>query len=164
MTRSTDQSDQLMESVQLALTNEDIQACFPVMVQLRPHLITEKSATAETADPEKIFIDRIRRQMNQGYQLAFIAAADRVVAVAGFRILENLAWGKFLYVDDLVTDTSDRSRGYGQLLLEWLVEYGRSHHCKQFHLDSGVQRYEAHRFYFRQRLSITSYHFALSLR
>ena len=34
---------------------------------------------------------------------AFDAGAEDAAAVAGFRIGENLAWGRFLYVDDLVT-------------------------------------------------------------
>lgn len=136
---------------QLAASDAEIQACFPVMVQLRPHLVPET------------FVDRIQRQMQQGYQLAFIAVAGQAVALAGFRISENLAWGKFLYVDDLVTDAEARSQGYGEQLLQWLIQYARSQNCNQLHLDSGVQRSEAHRFYFRQRLSITSYHFALPL-
>ncbi|MBI3921087.1 MAG: GNAT family N-acetyltransferase, partial [Armatimonadetes bacterium] len=87
-----------------------------------------------------------------------------VVAVAGFRLSENLAWGRFLYVDDLVTDEAERSRGHGQELLEWLLEYAHQQDCDQFHLDSGVQRFGAHRFYLRHGMDITSHHFALKLK
>jgi GNAT superfamily N-acetyltransferase len=105
--------------------------------------------------------------MQAGYQLAFLEAnleANRqIVAVAGFRLSESLSWGKFLYVDDLVVDQGVRSQGYGQQLLQWLINYAKQQECDQFHLDSGVQRFEAHRFYFQQRLSIIGYHFALTL-
>ncbi|HEY9630388.1 MAG TPA: GNAT family N-acetyltransferase [Coleofasciculaceae cyanobacterium] len=149
--------------IQLAESDAQILGCFPTLVQLRPHLNADE------------FVDRVRRQMLNGYRLAFVqntkilsagemgAADDQTIAVAGFRISECLAWGKFLYVDELVVTEQGRSQGYGQQLLQWLMDYAAQQHCEQFHLDSGVQRFEAHRFYFRQRLSITCYHFARQL-
>jgi len=85
-------------------------------------------------------------------------------AVAGFRISENLAYGKFLYVDDLVSKTEDRSKGYGGALFDWLVALAREHECDQFHLDSGVHRFAAHRFYLTKRMDISSHHFVLKLK
>jgi len=74
------------------------------------------------------------------------------------------AWSKFLYVDDLVSKSGERSKGYGGALFDWLVEYAREDNCDQFHLDSGVQRFAAHRFYLIKRMSIESHHFGLKLR
>ncbi len=70
------------------------------------------------------------------------------VAAAGFRIGENLASGKHLYIDDLVTLPAVRSKGYGAALLAWLVELAKSEGAQQLHLDSGTERIDAHRFYF----------------
>lgn len=141
--------------IQIAQSDQEINACFLVMQQLRPHL-----------EPEE-FVARVRRQQQGGYQLAFLAIENmgekQIKAVAGFRISECLAYGKFLYVDDLITKDSDRSQGCGEELLQWLINHAKEHNCEEFHLDSGVQRFAAHRFYFRQRLEITSYHFALKL-
>lgn len=135
----------------LAQTDAEIAACFAVMQELRPHLI------------EGEFVDRIRRQQQQGYQLLFLASEGNVLAVAGFRISECLAMGKFLYVDDLVTHGAVRSQGYGEQLITWLLDYAKQQDCAAFQLDSGVQRFAAHRFYFRQRMVITSYHFSRDL-
>lgn len=88
-----------------ASTDADIAACFPVMVQLRPRL-----AAGE-------FVARVRAQMEQGYRLAALREAGAVRAVAGYRTGLNLAWGRFLYVDDLVTAADARSRGHGRALL-----------------------------------------------
>lgn len=138
-------------SIRLAETDEDIQACFPVMVQLRP------------GQTEAGFVPRVRRQQEGGYQLAMLERGSSVVAVAGFRIVECLAWGRAMYVDDLVTDGATRSTGCGRALLEWLVALARSRGCAQFHLDSGVQRFAAHRFYLANRMDITSHHFCMML-
>jgi len=134
--------------IQLAESDEQILNCFSTLSQLRPHLLRGE------------FVDRIRQQMNSGYKLAFVETENRVLAVAGFRLSECLAKGKFLYVDDLVVEEVVRSKSYGQQLFQWLMEYAKQHDCQQLELDSGVQRFDAHRFYFRQRMSITSYHFS----
>lgn len=137
--------------IRLAATDTDIAACYPVMRELRPHLVAEH------------FLEQIRSQEKAGYRLAMLEAAAGVVAVAGFRISENLAWGRFLYVDDLVTLATHRSQGYGAKLLAWLREYAAKESCLQLHLDSGSQRKDAHRFYLQAGLTITSFHFAETL-
>lgn len=134
-----------------AATPEDIARCFPVMRELRPHF---ELAT---------FVPQVQGQQRDGYRLAFVEADGVIEACAGFRVSENLAWGRFLYVDDLVTAESARSRGHGALLMNWLIEQARAASCEQLHLDSGVQRFAAHRFYLRERMEITSHHFGLKL-
>ena len=138
-------------AVRVAATDDEIRGCFSVMAELRPHLQADE------------FIARIRRQEQEGYQMAFLKSRGRVVSVAGYRILECLMWGRFMYVDDLVTWSSARSRGWGQKLFAWLLAEARREGCAEFHLDSGVHRYGAHRFYLGQRLDITCHHFALKL-
>ncbi|MGH7856995.1 MAG: GNAT family N-acetyltransferase [Candidatus Binatia bacterium] len=141
-----------MIRIGIAETDEEVLACFPTMGHLRRHLVRDE------------FLARIRRQERAGYRLAFLEGDGRVRAVAGFRILESLASGRFLYVDDLVSDPADRSKGYGGALFDWLVERARSEGCDDLELDSGVQRFGAHRFYLRKRMEISSHHFRLNLR
>jgi GNAT superfamily N-acetyltransferase len=108
-------------------------------------------------------VDEVQRP--EGYRIVGAFEGDRCVAVAGFRVIHNLAWGDSLYVDDLSTLPETRGRGYGRALLEWCKEEARRQGCEQFHLDSGVgpEREDAHRLYFNTGLRITSYHFAAPL-
>jgi GNAT superfamily N-acetyltransferase len=141
-----------MERIIIATTMQEIADCFPVMQELRQHLDRES------------FLDRVQRQQQEyNYQLVYLQIDGAIPAVAGFRISESLAWGKFLYIDDLVTSPDRRSQGYGAKLFTWLVDYARSQNCQQLTLDSGVQRFAAHRFYLAQRMNITSHHFTLEL-
>lgn len=141
--------------IQEAIDDAAVGACWEVMRQLRPHVGREE------------FVERVGRQRADGYRLvACVAQGDppgAVVAVAGFRLMENLAWGRFLYVDDLVTDEGVRSKGHGRELFAWLVAEAQRLGCEQLHLDSGVQRFGAHRFYLRSGMDITSHHFAMKL-
>ena len=81
------------------------------------------------------------------------------MAVADYRIAKNLFLGKHLYIDDLVTSQKLRSRGYGKTLYKWLRDQALNAGSSYFHLDSVVHRGETHRFYFRQGLTISSFHF-----
>lgn len=138
--------------VATAGTDAEIRACYATMAELRPHVREDE------------FLGRVRKQMEDGYELAFVEDDQAgVTAVAGFRVSRNLAWGRFLYVDDLITRASTRSKGHGKALMDWLVAEARRRGCDELHLDSGVQRFAAHRFYLRERLEITSHHFALKL-
>lgn len=138
--------------ITLAREDHEIRSCYAVMAELRPHV-----------QPEE-FLLRVKRQSeSERYKLAFLTDGE-VRAVAGFRISESLAWGKFLYLDDLVTKSADRSKGYGGEMFDWLAEYARAEGCEEFHLNSRVQRFDAHRFYLNKRMFIECHHFALKLR
>ncbi|MGE5241119.1 MAG: GNAT family N-acetyltransferase [Bacteroidota bacterium] len=137
--------------IALAETESEIARCYPVMAELRPHL-----GAAE-------FAARVRKQQATGFELAYLEESGEIRAVAGFRYLETLAWGKILYVDDLVAAQSQRSRGYGGRLFDWLVVQAKQNGCDALHLDSGVQRFGAHRFYLTRRMDIIAHHFALKL-
>ena len=134
--------------IELAESDHDILACFPVMRELRVHF-----------QDSTVFLERVRQQQRAGYRLAVVRDGGEPVAVAGFRLSENLAWGHHLYVDDLVALPQARSRGYGAALLAWLAELGRSQGAGQLHLDSGTQRADAHRFYEREGFEVSSLHF-----
>ena len=143
-----------MSSIHLARaeSDADILRCFPVMAQLRPHLV------------EAEFVPRVRRMQQEGFLLARLEEDGAVRAVAGYRFHEKLFSGRTLYVDDLVSDPTHRSRGHGARLLAWLAGQAKARGCDLLELDSGVQRFDAHRFYFRERMKIASYHFSRALK
>jgi GNAT superfamily N-acetyltransferase len=142
----------MSQKISLAKTDEEIQNCYAVMNELRQHI------------PSKEFLQRIKKQEKiADYKLAYLLD-EEVKAVAGFRISECLAWGKFLWVDDLVSKSRERSKGYGGMMFDWLVEYAKKENCEQLHLDSHVQRFDAHRFYLNKRMIIEAHHFSMRLK
>jgi GNAT superfamily N-acetyltransferase len=135
----------------IAMTDNDIGRCLGTMSELRPHLNKDD------------FVPTIREMEKGGYRLAYIEAGSNVICVAGYRIAHNLHMGKHLYIDDLVTAESYRSKGYGEKLLSWLKELAIKEGCSYLHLDSGTHRERAHKFYFQQDLTIASFHFSQKL-
>ncbi len=135
--------------IEFAESEQQILECYPTMGQLRTHL------------SEFDYLKQVNRQISLGYRLVYLEEENEIKAVAGFRVSECLAWGKFFYVDDLVTNAKNRSKGYGDQLFDWLVNHAKENSCHQFHLDSGVQRFAAHRFYLRKKMIIASHHFVI---
>lgn len=136
----------------IASTPAEIARAHDVMQQLRPH----------HSDLDA-FVREVERQTAEGFRLAYLESDGAVRAVAGYRIQQMLFSGRTLYVDDLVTRETDRSRGFGSQLFDWLVEEARREKCTGFSLDSGVQRFDAHRFYLMKRMKIAAHHFTLAL-
>ncbi len=141
-----------MATVEPAESDEAILACREVMAELRPHVAAGD------------FLATVHALLADGLRLACVREGGRVVAVAGYRISTNLFCGKHLYVDDLVTAVSERSKGHGKALLGWLRQLAVENDCDIFHLDSGVQRKRAHQFYLREGLDLSSYHFSERLK
>lgn len=138
-------------NIAIAQTDDEIRRCYRVMSQLRSHVSEEE------------FLPRVRKQIDGGYFLAYVEDGD-VKACAGYRYIDMLSRGYFMYVDDLITDEAERSKGYGDALFDWLLNECRSRGCDQLNLDSGVHRFAAHRFYFRKRMHIAAYNFSLPLK
>ncbi len=137
--------------ISLANTDEAILACLPVLLLLRPQLQEEE------------FLDQVRRQQTQGFQLLALKEQGVVKSVLGFREAEFLIWGKTIYIDDLSSAADSRGKGYAGKLLDWVMEYAQRHECKAVHLDSGYARHEAHRFYLNRGFTLACHHFYLEV-
>lgn len=130
-----------------------IVACFPLMRQLRPHLETED-----------VFVARWRRQSAEaGYGLLAVWGERGPLALAGYRLMENLIHGRFLYVDDLVTDAAARGGGHGGRLLDQLKREGRDLGCAKLVLDTALDNVLGHRFYYRNGLLAQALRFNVPL-
>jgi ribosomal protein S18 acetylase RimI-like enzyme len=126
-------------TIRHAESETEIVSCFPVMVLLRPHLTGVEE-----------FLTRIKRQRQSGYFLLAAWDAATPVALAGYRLEENLIRGKFIYVDDLVTAAEARRHRIGAQLLDAVGAIGRAAGCRDLVLDTALDNVLGHRFYYRQ--------------
>jgi len=135
--------------IQTVVCDEDILKCWKPLKELRPHL------------EEAGFIALIKNMMSEGYQLAFIEGENGfAVSAIGFRYLQFTFNGKHFYIDDLSTLPEARGKGYGAALLDHVIELAKEkgYHCVT--LDSGHQRFDAHRLYLNKGFTIASHHFS----
>ncbi len=116
--------------------------------QLRPHLPANYAAKME--------------RVLSSARMALAVEGDAVLGLAVYRWHENTYDGLKFYVDDLVTDEVRRSQGVGRALIAHLEEVARKVGANGLVLDSGTQRTQAHRFYFREGFVIPSFNFKKS--
>lgn len=139
-------------TISFARTEKEIDACYDVMSELRTHIARED------------FLPRVRRQMEGfDYRLVYLEDEGEVKAVAGIRISEWLHGGKYVEIDDLVSKSGERSKGYGGKLFDWVVDFAKVEECDHVRLLSGVQRFDAHRFYLAKRMNIEAHYFTVKL-
>jgi GNAT superfamily N-acetyltransferase len=137
--------------ITVARSEQEILDCYPVMAELRPHVRPDE------------FLPVVKRLTElAGFQLAYLTDGE-IKAVAGFRISEWLAGGKYLEIEDLVAKGGERSKGYGGELFDWLVAHARENNCLQVRLVSRASRLDAHRFYLRKGMNLEAHYFSLSL-
>lgn len=128
-------------------TGNDVNILLPAILELRPHL------------NEDTFREAFATQIREGYQLIYIGDNNMAYAIAGFRTLHFLFSGKTLYIDDLITHSAHRRKGYAGILMDWIINYARDNGYRHLSLDSGIQRKDAHRLYLNKGLEVESLHF-----
>jgi GNAT superfamily N-acetyltransferase len=133
-------------------TEKEARTCFELLRELRPHLASEDA-----------FVEQWQRQKTSGYRLLMLRQGEALLALAGFRLQENLVHGLHLYVDDLVTRESARSSGYGQIMMNRLKEEARRLCCEKLLLDTPLNNVLGHRFYYREGLFATALRFSLTI-
>lgn len=131
-----------------AESDAELRACFDVMRQLRPRLHSADHMLAALAP-----------QRAQGYRLLVCWQGSRPLALAGYRKLDNLIHGSFVYVDDLVTCGSARGRGHGEQLLAALRGIAGELGCAHLVLDTALANEGAQRFYRRTGMEACGLHF-----
>ena len=139
-------------SFQHAETEAEIAACFSVMQQLRPRLQTGQE-----------LVTQVLLQRAQAYRLLALCNQGQPVALAGYRQLDNLVHGKFIYVDDLITTRDARGCGHGEQLIAELRDIGRRQQCNRLVLDTALANPLAQRFYFRVGMLALGLHFSMEL-
>ncbi|WP_317987071.1 GNAT family N-acetyltransferase [Sutcliffiella rhizosphaerae] len=116
-------------------TREELLQGLEVLRELRPHLTND------------FFFQTYEKMSEEGYELHAYYDGEEIVAVTGIITLTNFYDGRHIYVYDLVTKNTGRSKGYGEKLLQYVEELGREQGCEKVTLSSGLVRVHAHRFY-----------------
>ena len=140
-----------MNKIKIAETDAEIRNCYAVMAELRPQF-----------QPDD-FLRQVRRQMAETkFRLVYLDD-NGIKAVGSYRIGKWLAGGKYLEIEDLVSKTGERSKGYGGELFDWFVDFAKQENCDQIKLVSHVKRFGAHRFYLNKKMIIEAHYFSLAL-
>jgi GNAT superfamily N-acetyltransferase len=137
--------------VRILKSEGELKTVAPILSQIRPHFDLNE------------LVARIKIQLKRGYKLAYVVSGEKVFCVAGFVTGYKLAWGKHIYIDDLVVSEEHRSTGAGKILMEWFKTYAKENGYEAIHLDSSVLGFASHKFYLESGFHIDSHHFSINL-
>lgn len=121
------------------VTNKnDLERCYPVMKELRPHLSFE--------DYISIYE---QAHASDGYEIVAIEDKEQILALMGYRFLSDFVRGKHIYVDDLVSTAKARSQGLGAELLKFAESVAEATECRSLRLCTGIENERGIQFYVR---------------
>ncbi|HAE46117.1 MAG: GNAT family N-acetyltransferase [Tistrella sp.] len=125
----------------------------------RPEEILPLLTRLYPAIPAETIAARLARVAAGDWRCLVMREAGQIVALSGFRIMERICYGRFLYVDHFVTDDTRRSRGAGRVLLDRLAGLARDEGCESMVLDTFVTNARAQKFWFREGFQVVGFHF-----
>ena len=134
-----------------AFTTAEFIKCFEVMKELRPHQSLES------------FLAAIEEMKKENYHLLYLEDNDKIVCTAGFRFTTTLYDGLIIDLDDFVTISEARKKGYAGILFDHLATLAKERYVNVIHLNSNHIRFDAHRFYLNKKMKIIAHHFRMEL-
>jgi len=128
---------------------QDLERCFPIMKELRPHLTFETFMSIYEES-----------HSSDGYEIVALEDEGVIQAVMGYRFLSDYVRGKHVYVDDLVTTEKSRSKGYGAILLKFAENIAQENGLKSLRLCTGIENEGGVKFYDRNGWTKRAYAYA----
>lgn len=119
-------------------TADQLKSFFNLLVELRPQL---------TWSVFQDIYDQAAK--SDSYKLVGLMSKGEIVAVMGYRILYDFLHGKHIYIDDLVTASAHRSKGFGAVLLAFAEQQAAEHQCFNLRLCTGNDNHSGQKFYLK---------------
>lgn len=107
---------------------------------------------------ESQYEEIIAKRAEENYRMVGVFDNDKCVCAAGFWIGTRFYSGKFIQLDNLVTLPDYRSKGVGKMIVDYVKKIGKNEDCSRLLVDSYVENFDAHKFFFREGFIIRGYH------
>jgi GNAT superfamily N-acetyltransferase len=98
------------------------------------------------------------------YKQLVVKQNDAFVGVCGFWICTKVWSGKYLELDNFVVHKDFRSKGVGDLIVNYLREKAVAEDCLMLALDSYTDNFPAHKFFMNNGFAPRGFHFIQKLK
>ncbi|MFP4845264.1 GNAT family N-acetyltransferase [Winogradskyella sp. PE311] len=130
------------------IPNTDLDLIIPLVYELN------ESKVSLTLLKERF--DEIK---NQNYECAVILDDAIVVGVTGLWFCTRHYVGKAVELDHVYIRPNYRNQGLGKKFMDWIHNYVKEKGCNSMELNTYVQNYPSHKFYYNEGYEIWGYHF-----
>ena len=114
-------------------------------------------------DTDAILLERFDAMVNENYECAGIYIDEVLVGISGMWFQTRHYVGKSVEFDHVFIEKPYRGKGLGKQFFEWLHNYAKSKGCNTSELNTYVQNYPSHKFYYNEGYEILGYHFLKKL-
>jgi GNAT superfamily N-acetyltransferase len=141
-----------MDVVFKIVPKEDYHKVVPLVFKLNEEKVSET-----------VLIERFEEMKTQNYECAGIFDGDQLIGISGLWFCTRHYIGKTVEIDHVYIDEIFRGRGLGKQFMAWINVYVVSKGCKSMELNTYVQNYLSHKFYYNEGFEILGYHFLKKL-
>lgn len=108
---------------------------------------------------DEILKERFAEMVTQNYECAGIYEGEKLIGISGMWYCTRHYAGKSMEVDHVFIDDGYRSLGLGKQFFSWIYEYVKAKGYNSVELNTYVQNYPSHKFYYNEGFEILGYHF-----
>lgn len=113
--------------------------------------------------PDDLLKHRFSEMILQNYECAVIYDGKKLVGVSGLWFCTRHYAGKSVELDHVYIEEDYRNRGLGKQFLHWINDYVKQKGVQTMELNTYVQNYPSHKFYYNEGFQILGYHFLKKL-
>jgi GNAT superfamily N-acetyltransferase len=109
--------------------------------------------------PMDLLKARFVEMLTQHYEAFGIYDNDQLIGCFGLWSMTRHYCGKSFEPDHVYIEEAYRSKGIGKQLFEWIEVYGKEKGVTTIELNTYVQNFPSHKFYYNQGFNALGYHF-----
>ncbi|REG90034.1 GNAT family N-acetyltransferase [Winogradskyella sediminis] len=106
---------------------------------------------------------RFKDMQHQNYKCAGIFIDNELVGITGLWFSTRHYIGKSVELDHVYIVPEHRGNGLGKRFMAWIYKYAKECGCDSVELNTYVQNYPSHKFYYNEGFQILGYHFLKKL-
>jgi len=129
------------------------------ILDIIPLMIEYTEGNTETTVLEARFTE----MASQNYECAAMYDEDKLIGVSGMWFMTRHYSGKSMEVDHVYISNEYRRKGLGKRFFDWIYVYAKEKGCNSSELNTYVQNYPSHKFYYNEGYEIYGYHFYKTL-
>ena len=115
------------------------------------------------ANSENVLKERFAAMVEENYECAGVVDNEKLIGVCGMWFQTRHYTGKSMEVDHVYIEEAYQGKGLGKEFFKWLYDYAKSKGCNTSELNTYVQNYPSHKFYYNEGYEIYGYHFFKTL-
>lgn len=109
--------------------------------------------------PMDLLTARFQEMLSQSYEAFAIYDGDQLIGCFGLWSMTRHYCGRSIEPDHVYIEEAYRSKGIGAQLFQWIETYGKEKGVTTVELNTYIENFPSHKFYYNQGFIARGYHF-----